>query len=385
VRQADTVVFVAHTDDAERLDDDLPRPARRPELVLVGHPPGPARHTRWSEATDAWVQTTVDPAALATGLRPLVARLAGRALGLVLSGGGARGLAHVGVIQELEEAGFHIDRIAGTSMGAIVAAPYATGMGGAELADAMYENCVRRPFTDWHPSLHSLARGSRLARAFSARLGADTVIEGLPRQLRVVSVDLVSRTRQVHDRGLLAEAAMASARLPVLFPAMPRDDGRLLVDGGIMDNLPVSTLVERDEGPLIAVAIGGGGSDRRRSGPPRIPTIGESLMRTLMISSGGAIEAARTQGAWVICPPTMGVGLLEFHQLDTMIRAGRAAARALLDATGGDLGQLGQLGLLGQQVLTDPAVGNSPEERPPGSTPGVTPGQSPLPSTVGAP
>ena len=61
-------------------------------------------------------------------------------------------------------------------------------------------------------------------------------------------------------------------------------------------------------------------------------------MRTMMIGSGGAVEAARSRGAWVVSPSSMGVGLLEFHQLDRMIEAGRAAARALLEQAGGDLG-----------------------------------------------
>jgi NTE family protein len=136
------------------------------------------------------------------------------------------------------------------------------------------------------------------------------------------------------------KAVGASARLPVLFAPIPDDEGRLLIDGGVLDNLPVDLLTERDEGPVLAVNIamgGGGGSGRSRSGRPRVPALGETLLRTMMIGSGGAVDAARAEGAWVITPPTLGVGLLEFHQLDRMIGAGRAAARALLEETGGDL------------------------------------------------
>ena len=122
-------------------------------------------------------------------------------------------------------------------------------------------------------------------------------MEGLPRQLHTISTDLVSRTRQVHRRGGVVDAVIASARLPVLFAPIPDDSGRLLVDGGILDNLPVDLLTERDEGPVVALA----------------------------------------RGAIVITPATLGVGLLEFHQMDRMVTAGRAAGRALLDQTGGDL------------------------------------------------
>ena len=68
-----------------------------------------------------------------------------------------------------------------------------------------------------------------------------------------------------------------------------------------------------------------------------MPALGETLLRTMMIGSGGAVAAARAQGAWVLSPSSMGVGLLEFHQLDRMIAAGRAAARVLLEAAEGDL------------------------------------------------
>jgi predicted acylesterase/phospholipase RssA len=167
-----------------------------------------------------------------------------------------------------------------------------------------------------------------LVRAFTG----DAVLEGLPRQLRTVSTDLISRTRQVHRRGNVVDAVSASVRLPVLFAPIPDDTGRLLVDGGVLDNLPVDLLTERDEGPVVAVNIsmGGGGGPRTRTGPPRVPALGETLLRTMMIGSGGAVAAARSHGAWVVTPPTLGVGLLEFHQLDRMVEAGREAARAVL-------------------------------------------------------
>jgi predicted acylesterase/phospholipase RssA len=114
----------------------------------------------------------------------------------------------------------------------------------------------------------------------------------------------------------------------------------LLIDGGVLDNLPVDLLTERDEGPVVAVNIsigGSGGTGRTRTGAPRVPALGETLLRTMMIGSGGAVAAARAQGAWVVTPPTLGVGLLEFHQLDRMVQAGRAAARALLEEAAGDL------------------------------------------------
>ena len=127
----------------------------------------------------------------------------------------------------------------------------------------------------------------------------------------------------------------------MLFPPIP-DGQRLLIDGGVLDNLPVDLLTERAEGPVVAVNIAMGGAARPRpastdSGsapaprrPVRVPPLGETLLRTMMIGSAGAVAAARDLGAAVITPATLGVGLLEFHQFDRMVLAGRGAARALL-------------------------------------------------------
>ena len=167
------------------------------------------------------------------------------------------------------------------------------------------------------------------------------MLEGLPRQLQAVSTDLISRIRHVHRRGNLvvrrlgvgAAAGAAAARCPT--------GERLLVDGGVLDNLPVDLLTERDEGPVVAVNIsmGGGGGPRGRADRAAAgPALGETLLRTMMIGSAGAVAAARETGAFVVTPATMGVGLLEFHQFDRMVRAGRLAARALLEQAGPDLG-----------------------------------------------
>lgn len=347
LRQADTVVLVGRSDARISPVPLLPSPARQPELVLVGaHPPHSDR-ARWVAATDAWDLTLVG-GDLSVDLRPLAARLAGRSVGLVLGGGGARGLAHVGVLRELEDAGIQVDRIAGTSVGAMIASGHAAGLDGAGVEESSYAEFVRhRPFSDWHLPAQSLVRGRRVHAGLMRTVGKDSVIEGLPRQLWMVSVDLMSRTRQVHRRGNAADAALASSRLPMIFAPLPQDDGRLLVDGAVLDNLPVDLLVQRDEGPVIAVNIGSGSGGSPRSGPPRVPGIGDTMMRTMLISGGGSVGRARRHGAWVINTSSMGVGLLEFHQMDVLVEHGRAAARALLEQCDGDLG------VLGQAVVTD--------------------------------
>ena len=132
---------------------------------------------------------------------------------------------------------------------------------------------------------------------------------------------------------------MATTALPGLFPPV-KVDGRLLVDGGVLNNLPVDALTERPEGPLVAVNISMGGSAPARAAgagphrPLRTPALGETLLRTMLIGSGGAVEAAQAAGAIVVTPAAMGVGLLEFHQLDTLVEAGLAAGRRLVAESG---------------------------------------------------
>jgi predicted acylesterase/phospholipase RssA len=206
-----------------------------------------------------------------------------------------------------------------------------------------YEEFVRNnPYNDYAIPTVSLVRGRKTEKALRRRL-TGIGIEELPRLFRCVSTDLQTRKPYVHRTGDLTSAVMSSISIPGLFP--PRRDGqRLLADGGVLDNLPVHVLAERDEGPIIAVNIGMGGDAKPKAptvdGAPareprvRIPALGETLMRSLFIGSGGAVQQALDAGAIVVTPSSMGVGLLEFHQLDRMVQSGREAGRALLEDAG---------------------------------------------------
>ena len=342
-RQADVVVLVARSGESATLS---PAGQKQPDVVIVGAPPSSEELAQWS-AFDPW-QVLVSPEPeLPASLTRLAARVAGRSVGLVLAGGGARSLAHVGVLLELEEAGIHIDRLAGASFGAVIAAGYALGVSAAEVESLVYDEMVRRkPFSDYTVPRFSIVRGRRTDETMERVFGTRQ-IELLPRQFRCVSVDLLSRSLVVFRSGSLSDAVRASARLPGLFPPIATAD-QLLVDGGVLDNSPVDVLSERNEGPLIVVnvamgarphrptVVGADGAVVRASRPVRIPPLGETLLRTMMIGSSDYVPQ-RASDAYVITPASRGVGLLEFHQLDTMIESGRAAARELLDQSGGDL------------------------------------------------
>ena len=332
VRQSDRLVVVARADQAPPGTWDGPAHC---DLVLVGPAPDEATLARWVDVMRPWQVITAD--APTDELAGLVQALAGRSVGLVLAGGGARAMAHVGVIRELEDAGIAVHRIAGTSLGAVVAAVHALGVDGETLEQVHHDAFVRgNPIGDYTFPSRALTKGRRTPEFLRDYLGSDTLVETLPRLFRCVSVDLTARTPVVHRSGLLWEAVAASARLPILTPPLRVGD-RLLVDGCVLDNLPVGTLLERADGPVVAVNIGAGERRSAPGTPPRMPGLGETLLRVMTIGGDGTAQRAREQGAFVITPPSLGVGMMEFHQLDRMIEAGRMAARALLDATGGDL------------------------------------------------
>jgi predicted acylesterase/phospholipase RssA len=210
-------------------------------------------------------------------------------------------------------------------------------MSAAEMKETLYAEFVRRkPFSDYTVPRVSLAKGQRV-RAALVRAFGDRSIEGLPRQLRCVSTDLLTRDVHVHRRGSVVDALRATTALPGLFPPVVLG-GRLLVDGGVLANLPVAPLLERDEGQVVAVNVSMGGSDgtssRDPSRPPRVPALGETLLRTMLIGSGGATAGATAAGLVVVTPPALGVGLLEFHQFDAVYDAGLATGRQLVAGGG---------------------------------------------------
>jgi EmrB/QacA subfamily drug resistance transporter len=334
LRQADHVVLVAVA--GADVPDPMPVDRDGADLVLVGGRPAEDVLRTWCQALDPWQVTVAADGVPRAELRMLAARIGGWSVGMVLAGGGARGFAHIGVLQELATAGISVDRVAGSSIGSIVAGAYASGMDPATMHETFYGEFVRgNPIGDYTAPTVSLIKGRRTRHLLRNHLGGRE-IQALLRQFRCMSVDLLGRVPLEHRSGDLAEAVSASVSIPVLFPPM-RIGNRLLVDGGVLDNLPVRLLTERDEGPILAVniAMGGGGGRSARTGPPRMPSMGDTLLRVMMIGSGGAVQAARDSGATVITPPPLGVGTLEWHQFDLVVEAGRRAARELLEQTGG--------------------------------------------------
>ncbi len=168
---------------------------------------------------------------------------------LVLSGGGARGIAHIGVIEELERQGYEITSIAGTSIGAMVGGVYALGKMD-EFKEWGYSLDKRKVFSlvDFTLSKQGLIKGDRVLKKMRDFI-PDTLIEELPLPYAAVAVDLINKKEVVFREGSLYHAIRASIAIPsVLTPV--KGEHSLLVDGGVLNNIPMNH-VQRTEGDLL--------------------------------------------------------------------------------------------------------------------------------------
>jgi NTE family protein len=245
--------------------------------------------------------------------------LSGQAIGLALSGGGARGFAHIGVLRALSEAGVPVDVIAGTSMGAMIAAVHALG----HAPDVMLDGCRawtrERPWGDYTLPLASIVRGRRLRRALVNLLG-DGRIEDLWLPFACITSNLTRATADTHTAGPLAHLVLASNSVPGLAPPLYHL-GDVHVDGGVMDNLPVAALRTLGAGRVIAVDVGtelrftapmdldecpSGWTllwDRLRRRPWRSPPVFASLTRAFTLASDERARAAGRDADLTLRPP----------------------------------------------------------------------------------
>ncbi|MBP7665569.1 MAG: patatin-like phospholipase family protein [Burkholderiaceae bacterium] len=244
-------------------------------------------------------------------------------VGLALGGGAARGFAHIGVIQVLEEAGIPIDLVAGTSAGSLVAALYAAGRNGAMLARvalAMDESAI----TDWAFPGRGLIRGEALARYVREQTGGK-LIEQLPLPLGIVATDLDNGQAVLFRRGDVGAAVRASSAVPAIFQPV-KIGTREYVDGGLVSPVPVRFARQMGADLVIAVDI---------SSPPDGNATGDPfklLLQTFAIM-GRSINQFELKDADVVLRPRLaGMSGADFSARQRAINAGRDAATAALPA-----------------------------------------------------
>lgn len=175
---------------------------------------------------------------------------------LVLSSGGARGLAHIGAIEELEAQGYRITSIAGCSMGALIGGVYAAGKL-AEFREWMktVDRKKMLELTDFSLSLNHIAKGSRILEAIMEFV-PDMPIEDLPIPYCAVATDLKGGHEVVFSKGSLFDAIRASISLPSFYEPVYRD-GMILIDGGVTNPIPLNRVVRHDGDILVGVDVSG--------------------------------------------------------------------------------------------------------------------------------
>lgn len=352
LRQADALVFAV--DLAEpcarwaELERGVHAPLPRPEHLVVMHdgdvPPGSGKP--WREKR---------PQAQLHHLRgsedaPRIARLiAGEPKGLVLSGGGARGFAHLGVLRALEEAKVPIDVVGGASIGAIIGAGYAAGWSISEMTQVYRASFIAEdPLSDWTLPFVSMFGGRGVTRLLKEAYG-NRDIEDLVRPYFCVSTNLTAGATMVHRSGRIWKWLRASAAIPGVLPPVFQN-GQVLVDGGVMNNLPVDVMRDGLVDDVIAVDIG---ADKAVVAPltleefelpslwrvvwdwltgTRRPSVATLMLGSGMVNASAATFAARAASSLVLTPPVSDIALLDWDSFDLAIERGyESTIRALED------------------------------------------------------
>jgi NTE family protein len=338
IRQADALLVLAGAQDPPRpppLLSGREAAGATCELVLQ-HTEGLRRGIAAQYRTllpDAPVHHVRDRSDVARVARLLTRR----AVGLVLSGGGARGFAHIGAVRALREHGVHIDLVGGTSMGAIMAAGVALGWPHEELVERLRRSFVdSNPLADFTIPLVSLVSGRKVVRLLKREFG-DRDIEDLPVPYFCVSANLTSGRLATHTRGPLWKWLRASIAIPGVLPPLC-SDGQVYVDGGAINNLPVDLMRSLGRGPVIGidasadVTFTAATEDVETPRPWQLrrwlrdirgrPNILQILWRVGMINGAATIAAQREQSDLLLRPPMNSLDLLDWRSYERAIDLG---------------------------------------------------------------
>ena len=277
-------------------------------------------------------------------------------IGLVLSGGGARGAAHIGVLKVLEQLHIPIDAIAGTSMGAVVGGLYASGLSAREIESIMTSLNWEDAFSD-RPSREDLTfrrkqedenflvkfplglRGShiqlpkgliqgqklnQMLRRLTLPVAGITSFDDLPTPFRAVATDLETGEAVIMKSGDLTTAMRASLSAPGVFAPVERD-GRLLVDGGISENIPID--VARQMGVDMVIVVDVGFPLLKRDKLNSVPVISNQMLAILIQKNSHQQLATLTKNDVVIEPQLGDTSSFDFGIFSRIINAGEVAAR----------------------------------------------------------
>ncbi len=341
IRRSDRVLLVAGAkaspaDCLRRLVTAISEvPWRRAELVLLQ-----GDGVRAPVPADPWLRQL--PVQFHCHVRPEsksdIARLGryltGRAIGLALSGGGARGYGHIGVIKALREAGIEIDLLGGTSIGSIMAAAAALEWSDEEFYARMHRAFVEsNPLDDYTVPVVALTRGRKVSERLREHFG-EARLEDLWRPFFAVASNLTAGGLAVQRQGLLWRALRASIAIPGLLPPVI-DGGAVLADGAVMNNLPTDVMSAMRRGPVIGVDVTRyqtltvkerteGWSVRRLVAGPDYagPGIVSLLLRAGTLGGDAQTMTSRGHADVLLEPPLQHVHIRDWHVFDRAIEAG---------------------------------------------------------------
>lgn len=342
LKQADQAVFVAQSinfappSEIESLALDL-LPENQRRMVLI-HPHRSTKVTgtaRWLDSRPVFLHHHVALLDDGEDIQRLARFISGRAVGLVLSGGGAFGVAHVGVWRALTEIGVPIDIVGGSSVGSAMAGAIALGIPIEEIGHRVDEifvksGAMRRVTVPKYGFLDHKV----LDAALSENLGSDP-IEDLWMSYYAVAADLSEMDKIEIRTGPLWQAVRASSAIPGVLPGFFTPEGRLLVDGGCIDNMPFRTMHRLKTGPNLVVNVQkesgrfytvdyqnlpGRGELLRRTvlpftkRPPRAPGIVSTVMRSLLVGQMDLLGALNATDLMIRPPGLKGAGFLAWGQ-----------------------------------------------------------------------
>jgi len=287
----------------------------------------------------------------------LARRITGKARGIVLSGGGARGYAHLGVYRYIHEQNMPIDYIGGTSMGALLGAGMAMGSSPDEIMATSSEFSNKKALFDYTLPLASLLKSRKLT-TFCQTVYNRHRIEDLWIPFFCLSANLSSGQEIVHDRGSLWLAIRTTISLPGLFSPVPTDDGQLLIDGAVLNTFPVDVMRKRLgwQGELIGVnvsqilelkneydfgtTLSGWNIFWSRINPfqeaRNIPRLVETLLRSTDIKGLERLEELKNGLDLLIEPEVQEISLLDFKSYEKIADKGYVAAKTAFEAYAAD-------------------------------------------------
>jgi len=255
----------------------------------------------------------------------------GLTLGLVLGGGGARGFAHAGFFQALEEAGVVVDSVGGTSMGALVGALISSGRSAAEVSKALaisFKKGLPFKLTDYWIPKHGFVKSKAVDEVYQKAFG-DSLIEDQPIPFFAISCNLTTGNQFLFEQGPLWKAVRASTSIPVFFE--PFMAGRqVMVDGALVNNVPVDCMRARGARKILTVDVGleeDITAHMVNDSSVQMPTMMKSLMRVIELGGIEKSRQAKVISDLYVQPSIEKIGLMEFERREEIVALGYEAGR----------------------------------------------------------